>query len=338
MSSPTSMPSQEASSTVESLERVDQVAFEKLADSLLRSANPDYAAVMHFGINAKGKTIKSPVDGFCKVPNSVPEHFIYVQHTTTEKKSLQEKWLNEITERKSTATQKKREKGDLIKAGELAAELRKKFPDASFTVVLTSNQSVDVDLTRRVLVKAKQLVLSTDIWEQTRITRFLDDKPEGHWLRWKHLTSLEPHLDRLGPEDIRGLGWEVERGKHYEWYQKHLKDRLSPGDRAHLFPDDDDLSRELSDFEKNPHRPPYYWLEDLERRRVTTKRLWPVLEKWFMASPTPKRQEIAFEIIENVGTRTELPLLHRIAKTLNTPSDNLALMNVDFSVRLRTLV
>jgi hypothetical protein len=65
-------------STVEALERVDPTTFEKLADSLLRLADSDYAAILHLGINVKGKPVNSPVDGFCKVPNSNPPRFIVI--------------------------------------------------------------------------------------------------------------------------------------------------------------------------------------------------------------------------------------------------------------------
>ncbi len=85
MSDARSIPRQNSGSTVEALERVGQVAFEKLADALLRSVNPEYSAVMHFGVNSKGKTIKSPIDGFAQIPGSGPARFIYVQHTTTDK-------------------------------------------------------------------------------------------------------------------------------------------------------------------------------------------------------------------------------------------------------------
>lgn len=179
-------------STNESLERADQVLFEKLADSVLRFENPDYAALLHMGINPQGKTIKSPVDGFCQVLSSTPLKFIYVQYTTTDKKSLRNKWLGEMAENK----------GDLIKAAELAAELRAKFPDGLFVVVLVSNRSIDIELSQDVINKAKQLNLGADIWDQTRLRHFLDETPNGHWLRYEYFKIAAERLSEPLFEEI----------------------------------------------------------------------------------------------------------------------------------------
>jgi len=55
--------------TVERLEAMtDEGEFELLATAILAKANPLYASVLHLGINASGKTIPSPIDGFCLVP------------------------------------------------------------------------------------------------------------------------------------------------------------------------------------------------------------------------------------------------------------------------------
>ncbi len=67
--------------------------FELLVTSILRKDNRDYGAIIHTGINAQGETIKSPVDGFCQVPGSVPPRFLLVEHTTTDRKGLEKKWL-----------------------------------------------------------------------------------------------------------------------------------------------------------------------------------------------------------------------------------------------------
>jgi len=190
-------------STSEVLERVDQVTFEVLADAVLYFENPDCTAIMHFGINSKQKSIKSPVDGFCEVPGSNPPRYIFVQHTTTNKKSLRGKWLRERVKRKANNKQKNKiEKGDLIKAGNLVKDLRKCVPNAVCTVILTNNYRPDIALCTAVSVKAKQLGLFVDIWEQTRIVRFLDNKPAGNWLRWKHFGIAAERLSEQLLEEL----------------------------------------------------------------------------------------------------------------------------------------
>jgi hypothetical protein len=178
--------------TAEALEAItDRGKFERLATSVLRKANKNYDAIIQTGINAQGETIKSPVDGFCLVPGSTPPHFIIVGHTTTEADSLESKWLYE----NNGAQKNKKEKsvGDLIKAGRLAEKIRLEHPEAEFTVILTSNQHLNADLPQKIYKKAKELKVTCDIWEQSRLSDFLDTNPEGHWLR-KACLSIEAEM------------------------------------------------------------------------------------------------------------------------------------------------
>ena len=66
----------------------DTGQFELLATSVLRKADSKYAAIIHTGVNAQGKTIVDPVDGLCLIPNSDPPHYIFVAHTTTNRSKL----------------------------------------------------------------------------------------------------------------------------------------------------------------------------------------------------------------------------------------------------------
>ncbi|MCA0318622.1 MAG: hypothetical protein LCH88_11200 [Proteobacteria bacterium] len=79
--------------------------FERLATAVLRRADPLYALVSHPGVNAEGKTVKSPVDGIAFVPGAVPPHTIVIHHTITVGKDLDGKWLHD------PATVKVRAKG-----------------------------------------------------------------------------------------------------------------------------------------------------------------------------------------------------------------------------------
>lgn len=163
--------------TEEHLEAItDDGKFEKLATAILSKADKNYEAIIHFGINAQGKTITSPNDGFCKVPYSSPPHFLWAQHTTTERKKLRAKWLDETD-------------GDLIKAAKSAEQLRKEFPDGKFTVILSTNQRIPTEpnepdlLAEAVYKKAKELDVEAIIWEQSRYARFLDSYRDGQWFR-----------------------------------------------------------------------------------------------------------------------------------------------------------
>ncbi len=171
-------------STAKALEAItDRGQFELLATAILREQSREYRAVVHLGVNSSGETIKSPVDGFVLVPDSVPPHFVIFQCTTTEPNQLERKWLHDRNATKPSGTRSRTENGDLIKAGAKAEECRKKFPGAKFTVVLGTNKCIDQPLMDAVYDKAQQLKITCDIWEQSRFVHELDNTPNGQWLR-----------------------------------------------------------------------------------------------------------------------------------------------------------
>jgi hypothetical protein len=177
--------------TAEELEQItDTSKFELLATAILCKEEKDYRAILHPGLNAQNQPIKSPVDGFCRVPNSIPPHFILVEHTIED--NLEKKWL---FDHRTVVPSKKGRKnmlsesddGDLLKAGQLAQNFKVDLPDAIFTVVLTTNQGLKSALYLKVETKAKEIGVEVDFWDRSRITRFLDTEPEGQWLRKEYL-------------------------------------------------------------------------------------------------------------------------------------------------------
>jgi hypothetical protein len=177
--------------TAEKLESLtDRSRFELLATSVLRKAEPKYASIIHTGINAKGETIVSPVDGLHRIPYSNPPHYVLVHHTTTDRKRLRAKWLS-------------RKKGDLIKAAALAKKVRHKYSRAVFTLVLTTNQRVESDLIIDVDLQAQAEQMFVDIWELSHLADFLDSTVDGHWLRKLYL-GIE--AERLSVDLLHQLG------------------------------------------------------------------------------------------------------------------------------------
>ena len=116
----------------------DPGVFERLATAVLREANSQYKALVHTGVNAEGKTVKSPLDGICYIPNSNPRHLVAVHHATGPSIKLRHKWLNDPkkvkTKKKPTAPE-----GDVIKTLKIIKAERSKYPTLSATLVLTSN-------------------------------------------------------------------------------------------------------------------------------------------------------------------------------------------------------
>lgn len=169
----------ESMTTRERLETMtDSAKFEELAAAVLWHTNEAYRHIVEVGLGRKGKAVNAPVDGFCKVPGTDPPHFLFVQYTTTDMRSLRGKWLDTSD-------------GDLPKAGKEAHDFLEHYPDARFTVVLATNQKLSGKTGLRLLkdthVRAKKLGIECDPLEQSEIARFLDTTSVGHYLRKEYL-------------------------------------------------------------------------------------------------------------------------------------------------------
>jgi hypothetical protein len=166
----------------------DAGAFEGLATATLRYIEDDCRAVIHHGINALGKPIKSLVDAWCLVPESAPPRFVMLQHTTMAESSLNSKWLHIGN-------------GDLYKTAEQAAKLRSGFPTARFRIFLTTNRVPSNELQTAVYRAAEKLGLEAVIVDQSRLADFLDS-PEGQYLR-RNFLGIE--VDSLSEELLAEL-------------------------------------------------------------------------------------------------------------------------------------
>ncbi len=141
--------------TAEALDGItDESAFELLAVRALRELEPECHSLVHLGMNSQGKTIRSPLDGFCPVPNSVPPIYMMMAATTTSFKSLKSKWLKKDSPPKpkpvpsinakparsakktSKEKQRKSDPDDVPKAILEALHVRTSVPSAKFVLYL----------------------------------------------------------------------------------------------------------------------------------------------------------------------------------------------------------
>lgn len=196
-----------AGETVRKLSEVtDDAAFERLAMAVLREAKPEYAALLHTGINAEGKTVKSPVDGIAFVAGAQPCHMIAVHHTTCARADLENKWLHDPANVKARKGGKPTAPaGDLLKTAELVVAERKRTPSLRVTLVLTTNREPSEDVFRDTIAAGSERGIDTDIWSVTRIAHFLDNTDQGQWLRREHL-GIEQ--ERLSRDLLAKLSWK----------------------------------------------------------------------------------------------------------------------------------
>jgi hypothetical protein len=172
----------------------DEGLFEKLAMAVLRAAEPDYRAMVHTGVNADGKTIKSPVDGILCRTDTDPPRLVVVHHTTTAIGDLRKKWLHDP----ATVRQRRNGKptapmGDVLKAIAIIADERTSNGNLRGTLVLTTNQEPDADTVRDVAEAARHANVDHDIWSRSRLADFLDNNARGQWLRHQYL-SIDAEL------------------------------------------------------------------------------------------------------------------------------------------------
>lgn len=213
--------------TAESLERLKEAEFELLAVRSLRELEADCHAVIHFGMNAQGKTIPGPLDGFCRVPGVIPPRFVMIAATTTNLVNLKAKWLAPLSSEDNKPKQSKGksirpkvktiatpDEGDVTKAIKQAALLRSENPSASFILHLATNRNLSLELERAARGAGEAGKLEVRFLEQSRLRDFLDMKPVGQWLRQEHLgieadqVSL-PLIQQLCRENVLGYSHDV---------------------------------------------------------------------------------------------------------------------------------
>lgn len=200
--------------TAEAIEGMtDAGEFEVLATRVLRLQDEDCRLLEHMGVNAEGKTIANPLDGFCQVPGTDPPRFVMTAFTTAKTDSLHDKWLydHEVAPRAQKATAV--DDGDLVKAGRRAASLRKDHPTAKFVVHLCTNRRIDDQLMQDAYKLGNRLGMEARFLAQSRLRDCLDTTREGQWLRKLHLgiqaelLSL-PLLISLGRKSLAQYGGE----------------------------------------------------------------------------------------------------------------------------------
>ena len=187
-------------------EITDPGRFERLATAVLRASDAKFASLSHTGVNAQGRTVRSPLDGVGFVAGENPPHVIFVHHTICGPRQLHGKWLHDpatVTSRNpSGPTQPP---GDVVKTLEILSQERATRPDLKATLVLTTTQEPSLEVQRDTLALADRYGLSVEIWPGSRLAQFLDTHPEGQWIRRHHLGLAE---EMLSPALLRELSAE----------------------------------------------------------------------------------------------------------------------------------
>ncbi len=164
-------------------EITDAGHFEQLATAVLREADEQCRRVAHVGVNAEGKTIKSPVDGIVYVSAAGERHLLAVHHTTSRKGALRGKWLSDPD-------------SDLHKTlRELTAQ-RETAPNLGATLILTTNNEPGVQLLHDVENAGRDAGIEIKVWSGSALAHFLDVDPQGQWIRQTFLGVKPSRLSK----------------------------------------------------------------------------------------------------------------------------------------------
>jgi len=175
----------------------DEGLFESLMTAILRKSNSKYASIVHTGLNDAGRTVKAPVDGITYETGANPSHLIAVHHTIASRSNLRKKWLHDT----STVTPRTNKgptsvDGDLVKTAKIFAAQRLKESNLRATLVVSTIFEPDEPLIHDINAFATQHSFALDIWGASRIADFLDNTPEGQWLRREYLNIDADLLSR----------------------------------------------------------------------------------------------------------------------------------------------
>lgn len=208
----------------------DEGFFEKLATAVMRSAKPDfYGNFIHTGVNASGKTIKSPVDCIGYIFGACPPHIIFAHHTISAKSNLKKKWLLDLTQTNPHKKSKPSlQEGDVVKTMRIVKEEREKNPNLQATLALTTNQEPSEDLIRAIHAAEEIYEINIDIWSASRIADYLDDTADGQWLRQRYLGIDQQRLSRglLHKLSLNNINAYYPLVKKDEIIKRELDDKL----------------------------------------------------------------------------------------------------------------
>lgn len=162
----------------------DEGVFEDLALSVLRIEHPFSTAIVQTGLNAEGRTHRSPVDAIGFVPGVETEHMVAVHHTITAPRGLRAKWLRTSSD----------PLGDVPKTIEIVKAERRRLPDLAVTLILTTSREPSEDLVRDARAAGREHGVEVDIWSASRLAHVLDTKADGQAVRRRILGLPQDRL------------------------------------------------------------------------------------------------------------------------------------------------
>jgi hypothetical protein len=209
------VPTREETDTTSALEAItDAGLFERIAIAALRIDRPHYA-ISTLGVNADHKTVKAAVDALGRDRSSAGYHLVMAAHATSPREKLEKKWFYDCdAESAKLGRPVTGEDGDVVKAAQVAAEIRKENPSVKVTLVLTTNRVPSIDVLKLIPGAELQYDVEIEVFDRSSIAHVLEFTPGGVDVR---RTLLGIMTDRLSP----GLLTEIGRRSAIEYARWH---------------------------------------------------------------------------------------------------------------------
>ena len=172
----------------------DEGVFEELATAVLREQDPRCRRLAHVGVNPRGRTVKSPLDGVEYISDQGSPRLMAIHHTTCDRSALRRKWLADPD-------------GDLPKTLEVFHRQKDRIPELRLTLILTTNKEPPEELIHDVQATALRAGIEVEIHAGSVIAHFLDTEPVGQALRRKYLGAVQTQLseDLLRELSVKSL-------------------------------------------------------------------------------------------------------------------------------------
>ncbi|MCY4002687.1 MAG: hypothetical protein OXF33_03135 [Rhodospirillales bacterium] len=193
----------------------DAGEFEKLATAVLREQEAHCRRLAHVGVNAKGKTVKSPVDAIVYTSVGGQRHLLAVHHTTCGIEDLRRKWLTNPD-------------SDLRKTMRELEVRRENTPELGATLILTTNKDPQPKLIHEVECASGEARIEIKIWTGSALAHFLDFDPKGQWLRKSFLGVAPTRLSRelLGELSVRSVELAQLQDDPERWVKREVEAKL----------------------------------------------------------------------------------------------------------------
>jgi len=196
----------------------DAGLFEELATAILRERDSRCRRLSHVGVNACGRTVKSPSDGIGYVSDEGSLRMLAVYHTTCRPADLRRKWLAEPD-------------GDLQRTLLVFRRQKNRIPELTGTLIGTTNREPREELVHDLQAAGHEAGIDVEVYPGSAIAHFLDTEPRGQWLRQKYLGVQQTRLSKNLLRDLSEQSIATGMADADSWVRRDFDDRIADHSR-----------------------------------------------------------------------------------------------------------